>query len=197
MSSSRWQRVLARVSTRTVAVGTSLLGSILQRLVAHGPFTTPGRFALERRTDFIKIWFWDRKSKNVPPSIREGMVKLYTDSWVSFSSASAQLRPPGVLHRRQLIHPLHQGAPVAYFPNTTCDMTKHFTDHHIILNLNFCALLARPYSLQSFALTFSPCRWRLGKSDVPIDRVPVDLHRYACTLLSGCSADNPTPLDRL
>ncbi|TEB28349.1 hypothetical protein FA13DRAFT_1755858 [Coprinellus micaceus] len=58
-----------------------------------------GWFALERRMDFIKMWFWDRKATNVPPSIREGMGKLHTDSW---------------------------GTPVAYFPNTTCDMMPYF-----------------------------------------------------------------------
>ncbi|TEB28348.1 laminarinase [Coprinellus micaceus] len=66
---------------------------------------------------FIKMWFWHRMSGNVPAFISNPTEKLNTDGW---------------------------GTPAAFFPNTTCDMTKHFMDHHIIINLTFCGDWAGP-----------------------------------------------------
>ena len=34
-----------------------------------------------------------------------------------------------------------QGTPTAYFPDTSCDFSSHLGDHHIVINLTFCAYL--------------------------------------------------------
>ncbi|KAJ3532962.1 hypothetical protein NMY22_g7540 [Coprinellus aureogranulatus] len=91
-------------------------------------------FAMERRTNFIKVWFWHRKYGHVPSFISNPSEKLNTDGWVRLFS-------PTVLRTRVY---RYVGTPAAYFPNTTCDMTKHFTDHHIVMNLGFCGDWAGP-----------------------------------------------------
>ena len=93
-----------------------------------------GWFALERRTNFIKMWFWHRKAGNVPAFISNPTEKLNTDGWVSISLRLPS-SPSGVAVAKCVFN---QGTPAAFFPNTTCDMTKYFTDHHLIINLTFC-----------------------------------------------------------
>ena len=32
-----------------------------------------------------------------------------------------------------------QGTPYAYFPSQSCDISEHFGEHNLIINLTFCA----------------------------------------------------------
>ncbi|KAJ2916095.1 hypothetical protein MD484_g4332, partial [Candolleomyces efflorescens] len=70
-----------------------------------------GWFAVERNDQFIKVWFWPRNSGSVPPDVRDGGVAIVTDNW---------------------------GVPAAHFPNTQCDLRRHFGNHNIIINLTLC-----------------------------------------------------------
>lgn len=70
-----------------------------------------GWYAIERNNNFIKAWFWARNDGSVPAEVRNGAGSVNTDSW---------------------------GTPVAYFPNTSCNIATHFNAHNIIINLTFC-----------------------------------------------------------
>lgn len=70
-----------------------------------------GWFAMERNNNFIKVWFWPRNSGSVPSDLRNGASKVNTDAW---------------------------GIPAAHFPNTQCNIAKHFAAHNIIINLTLC-----------------------------------------------------------
>jgi hypothetical protein len=69
------------------------------------------RYAMERTTKFIKVWFWSRNAPDVPSDVLSGSGSINTDAW---------------------------GTPTAYFPNTQCDIDSHFTPSNIIINLTFC-----------------------------------------------------------
>ncbi|KIK66361.1 glycoside hydrolase family 16 protein [Collybiopsis luxurians FD-317 M1] len=66
-----------------------------------------GWFAMERTVEYIKVWSWSRDDFTVPLSVRYGSPVLDTDLW---------------------------GLPVAYFPNTSCDLAAKFGPHQIIIN---------------------------------------------------------------
>ncbi|KAG2017370.1 glycosyl hydrolase family 16 [Coprinopsis cinerea AmutBmut pab1-1] len=70
-----------------------------------------GWYAMERTDAFIKVWFWPRNSGSVPEDVRHGRGQINTDSW---------------------------GTPTAYFPNTQCDITRHFSANNIIINITLC-----------------------------------------------------------
>ncbi|KAF9443774.1 glycoside hydrolase family 16 protein [Macrolepiota fuliginosa MF-IS2] len=70
-----------------------------------------GWYAIERTPTFIKVFFWPRNSGSVPSDVRNGGSTVDTDNW---------------------------GTPTAFFPNTSCDLTQHFSAHNIIINLTFC-----------------------------------------------------------
>ncbi|KAL0949940.1 hypothetical protein HGRIS_009965 [Hohenbuehelia grisea] len=70
-----------------------------------------GWYAVERTNSFIKVWFWARNDGSVPSAVRSGASSVNTDSW---------------------------GTPVAFFPNTQCDLASHFQENNIIINLTFC-----------------------------------------------------------
>ncbi|KAF8069103.1 laminarinase [Lyophyllum atratum] len=72
-----------------------------------------GWYAMERTTSFIKVWFWTRSATNVPADVKNGATSVNTGNW---------------------------GTPVAYFPNTSCDIATHFGAHNIVINckLTFC-----------------------------------------------------------
>ncbi|KAK0445175.1 endo-beta-glucanase [Armillaria borealis] len=70
-----------------------------------------GWYASEWTDSFIKIWFWARNDPNVPTGVRTGGSIVITDNW---------------------------GTPAAYFPNTSCSLTGHFSPQNIIINLTFC-----------------------------------------------------------
>ena len=70
------------------------------------------RYAMERTTTFIKVWFWPRQASDVPSDVRNGNSgSINTDAW---------------------------GTPTAYFPNTQCDVNSKFTPSNIVINLTFC-----------------------------------------------------------
>ncbi|KAJ3759525.1 laminarinase [Lentinula raphanica] len=70
-----------------------------------------GWFAMERTTTFISIWFWPRSSTTVPSDVSGGSTEVDTDNW---------------------------GTPVAFFPNTDCDIASEFAAHNFVINLTFC-----------------------------------------------------------
>ncbi|KAJ8463021.1 hypothetical protein ONZ45_g17727 [Pleurotus djamor] len=69
-----------------------------------------GWYTIERTPTFIKVWFFSRTDE-VPDDVRNGGVVVNTDNW---------------------------GPPTAFFPNTQCDIEKHFDEHYIVINLTFC-----------------------------------------------------------
>jgi len=70
-----------------------------------------GWFAVERTDSNINIWFWSRCSLFVPYEVKEGLSS---------------------------VNPLTWGLPTANFPNTLCNMTSHFSEENIIINLTLC-----------------------------------------------------------
>ncbi|KIY72517.1 glycoside hydrolase family 16 protein [Cylindrobasidium torrendii FP15055 ss-10] len=70
-----------------------------------------GWFAIEKRTDFIKVWFWARNDASVPPGVAAGSDQAVTDNW---------------------------GRPNAFYPGDNCNMSQFFGPHRIIINLAFC-----------------------------------------------------------
>lgn len=71
-----------------------------------------GFYAMERTTDFIKVWFFPRNS--APGDMSSGASSVNTDNW---------------------------GTPSAYFPNTQCNIGAMFDENNIIINLTFCKCL--------------------------------------------------------
>lgn len=41
-----------------------------------------GWYAMERTTDFIKVWFWPRGAANLPADVNAGADSVTTDNWV-------------------------------------------------------------------------------------------------------------------
>lgn len=58
-----------------------------------------------------------------------------------------------------IIHP-SQGTPSANFPDTNCDLTSHFVDNNILINLTLCRWFLRGWMATQTQRTF---RWRLGR----------------------------------
>ncbi|KIJ67434.1 glycoside hydrolase family 16 protein [Hydnomerulius pinastri MD-312] len=70
-----------------------------------------GWYAMERTTDYISVWFWERGDASAPSDATSGASTIDTSNW---------------------------GTPAAYFPNTDCDLATHFDANNIIINLTFC-----------------------------------------------------------
>ncbi|TFK35124.1 glycoside hydrolase family 16 protein [Crucibulum laeve] len=70
-----------------------------------------GWYAMERTPFYVKVWFWTREDIFVPHDVKHGGSHINTGSW---------------------------GIPAAYFPNTSCNFDKFFSDHNIIINLTLC-----------------------------------------------------------
>ncbi|TFK22266.1 glycoside hydrolase family 16 protein [Coprinopsis marcescibilis] len=72
-----------------------------------------GWFAVERRPDFIKVWFWPRKGGVAAPrDVISPGTSATTEAW---------------------------GIPDALFATTpSCDLAAKFRENAIIINLNFC-----------------------------------------------------------
>ena len=68
------------------------------------------RYAMERTSSFIKVWFWPRQG-DVPSDVVNSAKTVDTDAW---------------------------GTPVAFFPNTQCNLEQFFAAHNIIINLTLC-----------------------------------------------------------
>jgi len=81
---------------------------------SYGPvFNTYGGgwYAVERTSQFIRVWFWSRNGTTTPSEVSSGAQDINTDNW---------------------------GTPIAYFPNTNCDLTSRFGNLNIIIDLTFC-----------------------------------------------------------
>ncbi|KAJ2929630.1 hypothetical protein H1R20_g7464, partial [Candolleomyces eurysporus] len=94
--------------------GNTGCGVTYPTLESYGPLFNRnggGWYAVERNDESIRVWFWPRNSGSVPPDVRYGGAVVVTDSW---------------------------GVPAAHFPNTQCDLRRHFGDHNIIINLTLC-----------------------------------------------------------
>lgn len=78
------------------------------------PFNAAGGgwYAMERTPDEIKVWFWSQDNAgSAPTGMKNGDTSINTDNW---------------------------GQPVAYFPNTDCNLASLFSENNIIINLTFC-----------------------------------------------------------
>ncbi|KDR71891.1 hypothetical protein GALMADRAFT_102381 [Galerina marginata CBS 339.88] len=70
-----------------------------------------GFYAMERSPTYIKVWFWARNDGSVPAEVKNGGSQTNPNNW---------------------------GTPVAYFPNTSCNLAQHFQANNIIINLTLC-----------------------------------------------------------
>ncbi|KAL0960413.1 hypothetical protein HGRIS_005455 [Hohenbuehelia grisea] len=70
-----------------------------------------GWYAIERTDEHFKDWFWPRDDSCVPADVKVGAGAVTPEEW---------------------------GLPFAYFPNTQCDLEKHFQENNIIINLTLC-----------------------------------------------------------
>ncbi|KAH6892832.1 family 16 glycosyl hydrolase [Coprinopsis sp. MPI-PUGE-AT-0042] len=70
-----------------------------------------GWYAVERSASHIKVWFWSRNDPTVPSEIKDWKPYVKPDEW---------------------------GTPSAFFPSTSCNISKHFNEHNIIINLTLC-----------------------------------------------------------
>ncbi|KAF9445869.1 glycoside hydrolase family 16 protein [Macrolepiota fuliginosa MF-IS2] len=77
------------------------------------PFNSNGGgwYIVERASTYIKIFFWPRDSTSVPDDVRNGSISINTDMW---------------------------GTPIAFFPDTSCNMTQQFSNHNIVIGLSLC-----------------------------------------------------------
>jgi len=71
-----------------------------------------GWFAMERTNSYFKVWFWPRNSATVPSDVRANVGNQ--------------------------VNPSNWGTPVAFFPNTSCNIPQFFSPHNIIINLTLC-----------------------------------------------------------
>jgi hypothetical protein len=69
-----------------------------------------GWYAMERSSTHIKVWFWPRNG-GIPFDVQSGADSVNPDDW---------------------------GTPTAYFPNSKCDIDRHFAAQFIVINLTFC-----------------------------------------------------------
>ena len=101
------------------------------------------RFAIERTDSHINIWFWSRCSFFVPYEVKEGSSTVNPLTWV------CEVYPYLALIVFDKIIIILQGFPAAHFPNTFCNMTDHFSEENIIINLTLCKLSFLLFSLNS------------------------------------------------
>jgi hypothetical protein len=69
------------------------------------------RWAMERTTTQISVWFWPRNDGSVPSEVRNGASDVTPGNW---------------------------GTPVAKFVNNNCDINSKFGPNNIIINLTLC-----------------------------------------------------------
>ncbi|QRW05736.1 endo-1,3(4)-beta-glucanase [Ceratobasidium sp. AG-Ba] len=71
-----------------------------------------GWFVTERTGKSFSIWFWGRNDEGVPPAVELGLPVICTKDF---------------------------GEPIAYWEaSDTCDFSKMFGPHNIIINLTLC-----------------------------------------------------------
>jgi hypothetical protein len=122
------------------------------------------RYAIERTSTFISVWFWSRNAANVPADVKAGGTAVNTGNWVS--------RSPGWCWYKSSF--FWQGTPAANFPNTSCNIAQFFDANNIIINLTFCAFLP---SLSVLMNSHFSRRRRLGRPGCYLRRfrMPVNL----------------------
>ena len=130
-------RVVVYGSRKTTTVlvqdSTALMedGALLQITINYfAPYRFFCRYAMERTTSFIKVWFWERDDRSAPFDATSGAWVIDTNLWVMVLPS---VRPNAYYMRSDC-----QGTPAAYFPNTYCDLASHFDANNIIINLTFC-----------------------------------------------------------
>src|ERR1700761_4477981 len=84
--------------------------------VSYGPAFNAnggGWYAMERTTEFVKVWFWPRYGSPEPPlDVRFNLGGVDTTLW---------------------------GKPASFFPSSdTCDLESKLAAHNIIINLTLC-----------------------------------------------------------
>ncbi|TFY60538.1 hypothetical protein EVJ58_g5086 [Rhodofomes roseus] len=70
-----------------------------------------GYYAMERTAAYIRVWFWSRNDSSIPSDITSGASSVDTDNW---------------------------GQPIAFFPDTDCDIGSVLKRNNIIIDLTFC-----------------------------------------------------------
>ncbi|TFY60536.1 hypothetical protein EVJ58_g5085 [Rhodofomes roseus] len=70
-----------------------------------------GYYALERTSEYIRVWFWARNQDGIPSDISGGASSIDTDDW---------------------------GTPIADFPDDDCAINEVFGNNNIIVDLTFC-----------------------------------------------------------
>ncbi|KAI0733956.1 endo-1,3(4)-beta-glucanase-like protein [Fomitopsis betulina] len=70
-----------------------------------------GWYAMQRTSTDVSVWFWSRTDSDVPTDVSSGASSVDTDNW---------------------------GTPVAYFPNTDCDLASVFSANNIIFDITLC-----------------------------------------------------------
>lgn len=94
------------------------------------------RFAIERTTTYINVWFWPQNVGNPPADVRNPVGTVNTANWVRLLVGMRNSRAEKLILDAQ-------GTPFANFPNTQCDIASMFGPHNIIINLTFCSYLPR------------------------------------------------------
>ncbi|KJA25440.1 glycoside hydrolase family 16 protein [Hypholoma sublateritium FD-334 SS-4] len=89
-----------------------------------------GWYAVERTSDFIKVWFWSRQATGIPTDAMNGATSVDTDNW---------------------------GTPQAYFPSTSCPISSMFAPQNIVINLTFCGDWAGASSIYAASGCPSTC----------------------------------------
>lgn len=113
------------LSTAMVVDGTYPL-----HVVVDWQWPLSDRFAMERSSTNIKVFFWPRNSGSVPNEVRNGAGSVNPDNWVRYTCWNAH----GCLDWCDAL----KGTPIANFPNSQCNLDSHFSAHNIIINLTFC-----------------------------------------------------------
>lgn len=131
----------------------------------------PARFAMERTSQHISIWFWARNNLSVPEDVKRGDIQVNPTKWVSFTSYP---RHTSISFSLCVLH--LQGVPTAYFPNTDCDLNKFFSANNLIINLTLCGLFSFITTGESF---IGHVRRGLGRYRICRHRMSFDMHRCA------------------
>ena len=126
---------------------------------------------MERTPEHISVWFWPRNSNTVPNEVKRNTIfPISTQNWVSHNL------PLNCRNHHWLISKRGQGIPAAFFPNTSCDITKFFGPNNIIINLTFCKTFVSAFMCYSSANAHH--RWRFCRQHLLTDKLPLDMCRY-------------------
>lgn len=77
------------------------------------------RYAMERTSTHISLWFWSRTDASVPAEVKNGSGAVSPATW---------------------------GTPYANFVNNSCDFGSHFGPENIIINLTLCKWMNKVFS---------------------------------------------------